>query len=333
VETALIVDNPDLQPTFIVRFKDNQGVVKYAVADDGGTVFNSESILQFHTSGNRQIADFTIVARPNGNINSTTGRFAGKIFITEDRILARLGACRDGILRIKNEDYSIRIYAPSVNDPFYDLSTSAVCLIDLNRDGDYSWRWLLDDSTGDVIPSERVVLTKPFDVDGQKLKAASIDSTGTLFTCSDYPGDTAAVVGFMAPSFSVADLDGNVHSLADMKGHVVLITFWATHCGYCEKIRPQLDSLVAHSDPAQFQAISATVDTDSSAIANFLQTKPYGGFVVPLDEPLWNKYNPRRTTPVYYIIDRDGSIIFSGTGSSMFTVAERIIENKLASGK
>jgi len=329
VETGIIVDNPSLQPTYCVRYSDDRGVVRYAVTGDGGNVFDSTSVLSFHTNGDRQIADFTIIVRPKEKADTTLKRFAGKIFLYKNRVLARLAECREGTLQIGNQEYDICIYAPSVNNPFYDLSTNAVSLIDMNHDGTYSWRWQTNDSIGTVIPSERIVLPKPFSVDGHKLKAMSIDSAGTTFTCSDYNGDTAEVVGFMAPGFSVVDLSGNTYSLADMKEHLVLITFWAPGCGYCEKIRPRLDTLVSHCDPAQFQAISATVDTDKFEIEEFLQNRPYGGIVTLYNEPLWKMYNPRKTTPVYYIIDRDGSVLFSGSGASMFSIVERIISDML----
>ncbi len=330
VETAVMVENPRLQQVVVVRFKDNRSVVGYAVANDGRTVFDSTSVLHFHPSGDRQIADFTITVRPKENTDTTGEHFACKIFLSNNRVIARLAECREGTLQFRNRDYGIRIYAPSINNPFYNLSSDAVCLIDMNRDGTYSWKWRINDLDGTIISSERVKLTKPFNVDGQKLKAVSIDSAGTVFTCSDYLGDTAAIVGFLAPEFSVADLAGITHTLADMKGRVVLVTFWSARCPYCEKIRPRLDTLVSRYDTTQFQAISATVDSNRVAITKFLQNKPYGGIIVPYTEPLWKMYNSRRTTPVYYIIDWDGSVVFSETGASTFSIVERIIGNMLS---
>ncbi len=331
LETAVIIENPRLRPTVIARFHDDKGVVRYAVADDGGTVFDSTSVLSFHLSGDRQIADLTITVQPEGKSDTTLKQFAGKIFLSKDRVIARLAECREGTLRIGNRDYDICIYASSINNPFYDLSTDAVCLIDMNRDGTYSWIWQIDDSIGTIIPSERIVLTKPFSIDGHKLKALSIDSAGTMFTCSDYPGDTAAVIGFFAPGFSFTDLDGINHTLADMKGRVVLVTFWSGKCPYCEKIRPRLDTLVLRYDTTRFQAISAVIDSDRVAIMKFLQNRPYGGIIVPYNAPLWNMYNSRKTTPVYYVIDPDGAVVFSGTGASAFTIVERIVADKLSS--
>jgi len=329
VEMAEIVDNPRLEPAVAVRFRDGDGSIKYAVASEGSTVFDSSSVLHFHTSGGRPIAYFSIITRPTGSADTAGRRIPCQIVLSKDRVIARLAECREGILQLGNQDFRIRIYAPSIDNPFFDISSKAVCLIDMNRDGNYSWKWRFDDANQAAIPSERISLTDPFSVDGNKLKALSIDPEGKVFTCSDFGSDTAAAVGFKAPAFTIADLEGTPRTLADLRGRVVLMTFWSTGCPYCERIRPQLDTLVAHCDTTQFQAICAAAETDRDEIAEFLRDQPYGGIIVPYAEQLWQTYDARGTTPVYYVIDRDGSVVYSGTGASAFSVVEQILATKL----
>ncbi|HOP06294.1 MAG TPA: TlpA disulfide reductase family protein [candidate division Zixibacteria bacterium] len=330
VETAVVGDNPRLIAAIVVRFKDERGEVGYAIANDGKTAVDSTSVLSFHRGGNRMIADFSIAVRSDRDAADAERQISYQIVLSKDRVIARLAECREGTLRVNDRDYGIRLYAPSINNPFFDLSTDAACVIDMNRDGRYSWKWRVDDSDRTVIPSEQVKLTGPFKVDGQTFKAKAVDPVGTLLTCSDYPGDTATVVGFFAPDFSVTDLTGVTHTLGDMKGRIVLLTFWSGRCPYCEKIRLRLDTLVSRCDTTQFQAVSASTDTSRTAIAEFVQERPYAGIVVPYSVPLWKTFNARGTTPVYYVFDRDGSVMFSGSGASAFSVVEQIITNKLS---
>ncbi|MDD2721754.1 MAG: TlpA disulfide reductase family protein [Gallionella sp.] len=53
----------------------------------------------------------------------------------------------------------------------------------------------------------------------------------------------------MAADFSLRDMQGKTHSLADYRGKWVLVNFWATWCPSCVSELPELISLrAAHKD-------------------------------------------------------------------------------------
>ena len=45
------------------------------------------------------------------------------------------------------------------------------------------------------------------------------------------------------PDFSLPDMDGELHTLQDYRGKVVLINFWATWCPPCRREMPALEKL------------------------------------------------------------------------------------------
>ncbi|GKS57085.1 hypothetical protein YTPLAS18_06120 [Nitrospira sp.] len=55
-------------------------------------------------------------------------------------------------------------------------------------------------------------------------------------------GSRVPAVGMPAADFTLIDLDGNTRTLADYKGKVVLLNFWATWCKPCTTEMPAMQS-------------------------------------------------------------------------------------------
>lgn len=76
--------------------------------------------------------------------------------------------------------------------------------------------------------------------------------------------------GGEAPGFDLPLLgaDGSV-SLADYRGRVVLVNFWATWCRPCEEEIPAMERLYRSLSPDGFEILAISVDAEQSDVERF----------------------------------------------------------------
>ena len=70
-----------------------------------------------------------------------------------------------------------------------------------------------------------------------------------------YAGEVPETSKFTAP-------EGREITLADLRGKVVLVNFWATWCGPCEAEMPSLGALQSAFPKDQFEVVAVSVDND-----------------------------------------------------------------------
>jgi peroxiredoxin len=111
-----------------------------------------------------------------------------------------------------------------------------------------------------------------------------------------------------APDFSLPDASGGSVALADFKGQVVLINFWASWCGPCRQEMPLLDELSTRYAPLGFTMLGVNVEEDSSAANGFLSGTPVSFPVLYDRENTVSKLYDVIAMPSTVIVDRAGQI-------------------------
>lgn len=122
----------------------------------------------------------------------------------------------------------------------------------------------------------------------------------------------AIVVGDQAPVFTLNDTNGKPVSLADLKGKVVLIDFWASWCEPCRAEGPNLKEQYKLYKDKGFEILSVSIDTDKKnwlkAIKDdgltWLQVSDLKGY----RSEIVKSYGIGGV-PSFFLIGRDGKII------------------------
>ena len=110
-------------------------------------------------------------------------------------------------------------------------------------------------------------------------------------------------IGKTALDFTVADSGKSVH-LADYRGKVVLVNFWASWCGPCIQETPALVEL--HHERPDLAILAISIDEDAGAYQRFLQRFHVDYTSVRDPDQKVAKIYGTDGWPETYIIDRNG---------------------------
>jgi thiol-disulfide isomerase/thioredoxin len=150
--------------------------------------------------------------------------------------------------------------------------------------------------------------------------------------------DTAAL-GKPAPEISLKDLGGKDVSLAQYKGQVVLVNFWATWCAPCREEIPELIAMQRKYGPKGFVVLGVAMDEEGkSVVAPFVQKERFtvDGQPSPMSYPIVlgndaaaDKFGGLLGYPTSVLISRDGKQVQHITGQINGDEVAKAIEAQL----
>jgi thiol-disulfide isomerase/thioredoxin len=112
-----------------------------------------------------------------------------------------------------------------------------------------------------------------------------------------------------APSFKLDTQEGKPLSLADYKGKVILLNFWATWCGPCRAEVPDLVEL-QNKYKDQLQIIGLVVDDDDQeAIKKFIDEYGINYPVANAPDELRLEYGGIPALPTSFVLDTEGRVV------------------------
>ncbi|MFG0274057.1 MAG: peroxiredoxin family protein [Phycisphaerales bacterium] len=122
-------------------------------------------------------------------------------------------------------------------------------------------------------------------------------------------------VGKKAPAWTLPDADGDMHSLEQYRGKVVVMDFWATWCGPCKMAMPGLQNL--HEEFKDRGVVILGINTwerdGNQKAIDYMDEHEYTYGLMLDGDKVAEAYGVRGI-PTFYVIGVDGTVIKTKVG-------------------
>jgi thiol-disulfide isomerase/thioredoxin len=143
-----------------------------------------------------------------------------------------------------------------------------------------------------------------------------------------------AIHGKAAADFSYPDTEGNIHSLFEYKGKVIVVDVWATWCGPCRKQFPFLKQLEKKMQGKEVVFIGISIDDekDKQKWKDMIRSEQLPGvqlFAGKGDSKIVTDYKIN-AIPRYLVFDKKGNIVSDHAPRPDSAGLEQMLEKELA---
>lgn len=134
-----------------------------------------------------------------------------------------------------------------------------------------------------------------------------------------------------APAVEMRTIEGEKIALSELRGKVVLVSFWATDCTVCRREMPAMVDVYRSYHPRGFEAIFVAMPYDRpDRVLHYARSNALP-FKVALDVQgeVLRAFGDIRGTPTTFVVDKRGRLVERIVGEVDFDGLRRLIERNL----
>jgi cytochrome c biogenesis protein CcmG, thiol:disulfide interchange protein DsbE len=122
------------------------------------------------------------------------------------------------------------------------------------------------------------------------------------------PSASASTGAVAKLDLTVKDMNGASIRLADYKGKVIVMNFWATWCGPCQLEIPELVETYAEYKDQGVVVLGISIDDTAETLRAYAPQKHMTYPILLMQDEVDQAYGPIFGVPVTFFIGRDGKI-------------------------